>query len=111
MSTDLTVDVYHQEKLYQLPCLVVRGPGPSLLGRDWLEHLKLDWSTVHRMDSEGYVKIFPELFSEGLGTLKGVDATLHVDDKVISRPVPLALRVKVETELNMLQAEEVTKPI
>ena len=86
----VTVDVYHQEKSYQLPSLVVRGPG--LLGRDWLEHLKLDWSTVHRMDSEDYAKTFSELFSDGLGTLKGVEARARVRDaNAIGVPVPFAI--------------------
>ena len=43
-------------------------------------------------------------------TKKGVDATLHVDTKVIPRcfkprQVPLALRSKVEIELDGLQAQ------
>ena len=62
-----------------------------------------------------YAKMFPDLFSDGLGTLKGVEATLHADDKVMSRclksrPVPLALKGKIEIELDRLQAEGVTKP-
>ena len=67
----VTVDVYHQEKSYQLPHLVIKGPGPSLLCRDRLENLKLDWLTVHRMDSVDSVKMFPELCGEGLGTVEG----------------------------------------
>ena len=106
----VTVHVYHQKKSYQLPCLVVQGTCPSLLGKGWLEHLKLD------MDSVDYAQMFPELFSEGLGTLKGVEATLHVDDKMVPRcfkprPVPLALRGKVETELDRLQTQGVIKPV
>ena len=78
----VTVDVHLQEKSYQLPCLVV---GPNLLGRDWLEHLKLDWSTVHHIDSVDYARLFPELFREGIWKLKGVEAKLYVDDEVMPR--------------------------
>ena len=54
----VTVDVYHQEKSYQLPCVVVKCAGRILLGRVWLKHLKLNWSPVHRMDSADYGKYF-----------------------------------------------------
>ena len=81
----VTVDVLHQEKSYQVPWLVVQGTGPRLLGRDWLEHLKLDWSTAHHLDSLDYARLFPELFREGMGSLKGVETKLYVDDKVMPR--------------------------
>ena len=58
----VTVDVYHQDKSFQLPCLVIKGTGPSRLGKDWLEHLKLNWR----------IASFPDMFSEDLGTLKGL---------------------------------------
>ena len=68
------------------------------------------------MDSVDYAKIFPELFSDGLGTLMGIEATLHVNDKVIPYcfkpcPVPLALWGKIETELDRLQAQGVIKSV
>ena len=99
----VTIDVHHQEKSYQLLCLVVQGTGPNLLGIDWLEHWKLDWSTVHHIDSVDNARLFPELFREGLGKLKGVETKLYVDDKVMTRcfkprPIPLTLRGKIEVE-------------
>ena len=63
----VTVGVRHQEQSYTLPSLVVTGNGPNLLGRDWLEHMKLDWSAVHRVDEVDYAVMFPELFKDGLG--------------------------------------------
>ena len=39
----MQVKVKYQDQTANLPILVVAGDGPSLLGRDWLYHLKLDW--------------------------------------------------------------------
>ena len=37
------VDVTYKEYIAHLPLTVVAGRGPSLLGWDWLQHIKLDW--------------------------------------------------------------------
>ena len=112
----VTVDVRHQEQSYTLPCLVVTGYGPNLLGRDWLEHMKLDWSAVHRVDEVHYALMFPELFKDGLGKLKNVEAKLYVDSEAMPscfKPctVPLALRGKVDKVLDRLQAQGVIIPV
>ena len=97
------LQVGYNDKTYQLPSLVVKGTGPNLLGRDWLEHLKLDWIYIHRVDSEDFATMFPDLFSSGLGKLKDVEARLVIEENVTPqyfkpRPVPLSMRVKVEDE-------------
>ena len=54
--------------------------------------------------------MFPELFNKGLGTLKGVEAILHVNDKVILRcfkPRPVALELR--GQVDRLQAHGVIK--
>uniref|UniRef100_H2ZVA1 Gypsy retrotransposon integrase-like protein 1 n=1 Tax=Latimeria chalumnae TaxID=7897 RepID=H2ZVA1_LATCH len=78
-----------------LPMLVVKGHGPSLLGCDWLQELGLGWR---------------EILKKGLGTLVGTTAKLYVDSGVKPkyfkpRPLPYALREKVETELQRLESE------
>ena len=47
----ITVTVHHNNQQKTLPLLIVQGEGPSLLGRDWLEHLQLDWAAIHKICS------------------------------------------------------------
>ena len=48
---ELEVMVQYKTREKQLNLLVVTGEGPSLLGRDWLTHIKLDWSQLNHMQS------------------------------------------------------------
>ena len=68
-----------------LPLLVVEGNGPSLMGRNWVTELRLDWKTVHAMSlSHSLEDVLEnkEIFQKGLGKIKGVEAKLHVDTQV-----------------------------
>ena len=110
------LDVYHNDTQYQLYALVVPGTGPNLLGRDWLSVLQLNWAKVHRVDDEMFLEPYKDLFTTGLGKLEGVTAKLYVDETVQPRyckprPVPLAMRAKVESELDRLQEEGVIRPV
>ena len=42
------VKVQSSGQVEHLPLLVVGGNGPSLLGRDWLFKLRLDWKTIFK---------------------------------------------------------------
>ena len=42
----VTVKVQHRGQEELLSLVVVAGEGPSLLGRDWLSKLKLDWKSI-----------------------------------------------------------------
>ena len=42
-----TVTVNHHNQCKVLELLVAAGAGPSLISRDWLHELKLDWTTIH----------------------------------------------------------------
>ena len=46
-EVEVTVQYKSQEKSLNL--LVVTEEGPSLLGRDWLTHIKLDWSQLNHI--------------------------------------------------------------
>ena len=76
--------VSYEGKEFQLPLLVVKGYGPALLGRNWLEEIKLNWQTIkhltqHKKQQYEILRNHTELFEEGLGTLKGTTAKIHVD--------------------------------
>ena len=40
------VDIIHNGSNFCLPLFIVKGDKPSLLGRDWLKKVKLDWKNV-----------------------------------------------------------------
>ena len=42
----IQVTARHHAQEKQLALHIVSGSGPSLLGRDWLKHIQLDWKTI-----------------------------------------------------------------
>jgi hypothetical protein len=119
------VQIIHKGSNYTMPLLIVQGQGPSLIGRDWLSVIRLDWHNVVRSGQKGVVnKItvdqildrYPDVMKEGLGTLKGVKGHLLVDQEaepVFFKPrnVPYALRDQVNAELDRLCSEGIIEPI
>lgn len=39
-------EVEHNGQVANLPLIVIQGEGPSLLGRDWMSALKLNWHEI-----------------------------------------------------------------
>ena len=170
--------VEYGKQKYRLPITVVDGPVPTLLGRNWLKEIRLDWESIvsqrkqnnedkknkkqekeKRENSEAEVhkleegklfenlkakypevfrkclrlwkkkkltgmfvhvsdlkEIFPEIFSNQLGCLK--DLMVHIPVPVDAtprffkpRPVPYALRTRVEDELDKLEKQGVWKKV
>mgnify|MGYP007006511167 CR=1 FL=1 len=73
---------------HKLPLMIVPGSGPSLLGRNWLDLVRLVWPSVHMLnsakqpsDTVSYPAVvypvlnkYPELFVDTKGTISGVRA-------------------------------------
>jgi hypothetical protein len=106
----------------ELRLLVVHGNGPRLLGRDWLHHLKLNWKElfqVRKLPSQSLQPILSRraaVFKEELGTMRGVAATIYVENGCRPRyfrprSIPYALRPRVEEELDRLQRMGVIEPV
>ena len=108
-----------QNKVVQLH--TIKGDGPSLLGRDWLQMIKLNWAQINLVPSlspalDKLQDKHAALFQEGLGLLKDATVKLHVCPDCVPKfhkphPVPFALREGVEKKLERLQRLGVIKPV
>ena len=107
------VDVSYEGQVLTLPITVVKGNVPTLLGRDWLASLKLNWAElfpakVHRLAANGVTELlsqFPTVFTDKLGCFKDYQVHVPVPDDAVpkyfkARPVPYSLRTRVEEELD-----------
>ena len=113
------VNIEYNGQSAQLPLLVVGGSGPTLLGRDWLSQIRLDWHQIHHVHSASLQNLlarYPAVFQDGLGTLQGYEAKILVEPGAAprfnpARSVPYALRDKVDQELQRLQNEGILEPV
>ena len=114
--------VQYEQQTRELPLTVVRGHGSSLLGRDWLQHLTLNWRKINAVSKhaersvEYLVDKYGELFLDELGTIKSFQAELRVEPQ--DRPkffkahsVPYALRLPIEEELDRLEREGIINKV
>ena len=107
------VQLQYKHQVARLPLLVVKGAGPSLFGRNWLQTVRLHWHEIHWVHSsslQDLLQKYSAVFSDGLGTLEGFEAKISIDPNATprffkARSVPYALRDKVEAELERLVNE------
>ena len=102
--------------------IVVDQEGPILLGRNLMELLGISVTTDSKPDvcsiskMETFVGRYPDLFAPGLGLYKGKKFSIDVRDDVEpkffrARPLPYAMRDKVDLELNRLLKEKIIEPV
>ena len=78
----LAVDVQYKDQKASLQLVVATGRGPSLLGRDWLSKIRLDWTELcnnhacYSLSLQDILDGNSSVFSPELGTLKGATATI-----------------------------------
>ena len=113
-----TVHVQYGKENMELPLIVVKRKGPNLLGRDWLSKLQLNWKEIfsvteqesNSVNLESLLSTYREVFKDELGTIQGVKAKIYVDENAPpkyfkARPVPYALKEKIELELDRLEKQ------
>ena len=107
----INVKVQSKEQEAHLPLLVVKGNGPSLLGRNWLTKLRLNWQEIFSVRTnhslESLLQQHEGVFKDELGTLKGIEVKLRVNPQAKplfykARTVPFALHEKLQQELEQL---------
>lgn len=99
----------------------MKGPGPSLLGMDWLQVVNLNWQNTFNIQENNpqlqrILEEHNEVFSKELGTMTGTKAKIYVDPEatpkfITARPLPYAFKAKVEMELDRLQSEGILSPV
>ena len=116
-SIDKTVT--YREQSACVPLLVVKHSGPSLLGCNWLQKFTLDWREIHSIQlnpTEALLEKYHTVFQETPGTLQKFKAHIYVDPGAKpkyckARPIPYAVKGKVEEELDRLVAEGTLEPV
>ena len=124
MKGTIRVSVQYKDQEAELSLTVVAGNGTSLLGRDWLLKLRLDWpylcvNEVRPTADSSLSSILDshaEVFKDELGLVKGTAAKLYVDPSIQprfcqARSVPYALRDKVFQELDWLEKLGIIEPV
>ena len=108
----------------KLPLLVIAGAGPTLLGRDRLQKVKLDWRSLdlYKLRASTPSKLqevlqqHEQVFRDELGKVTTTTAKIHVDADAQPRfhkprLVPYAMREKVDQELQRLEERGIIEPV
>ena len=117
----METDVEYNNQKEKLPLEILDGNGPSLLGRNWLNILMLDWNHIFGVNKlenskratvqsnlvNGILNKYGEDFENKTGTLK--DTLVHntMNKDAIprfhkARQIPYALKDRVDKELDRL---------
>ncbi|GFO27254.1 Pol polyprotein [Plakobranchus ocellatus] len=121
----LQVKVEKGTETFYLPLLILDKGSNPILGRNWLSSIKIDWSQINKMsidppDYAAKIKIltstYADVFSDGIGTIKGIQGTLVLKNDFRpkfckSRPIPYALKKKVEQELDNLERQGIISSV
>ena len=72
----MDVEVRLEGQHYQFNLLIIDGDGPILLGRDWLNKLRINWSKLNQVrHSDELQRILDNhfiVFKEELGCIEGI---------------------------------------
>ena len=124
----MQVKVNYGETNKLLFLYVVEGQGPSLMGREWLNEINLNWQELNQaaettnnvasMNSEvgRLLQKYGNVFKEGLGVMNTFEARLQLKEGARpkfckARPVRFTLKAAIDRELDCLEAEGILEPV
>lgn len=114
---EVKVTVKYGRKTHNLPVQIIEGNGPTLMGRDWLRFIKLDWKNIlNVVDIEQILVKFEKVFSDTPGIIKDFTATFQLKENASpkfckARPVPYALREKVSMQLETMEKQGIIEKV
>ena len=111
-----------EDQFKKLVLVVTPGDGPSLLGRNWLNYINLNWKKLFaartaRLGSlHTLMQRHKPLFAKGLGTVELYIVSLKVQQRAKPRffkprPVPFAIRDAIGKELDRLEQQGILKKV
>ena len=114
VAGELKVTVSYDKQCKQLTLYVVEGGGPCLLGRDWLQQIRLNWKSICSVQAEGKPQVehllqrYAQVFRDDVGPMKKFKASLHLKPGSQpkfskARPAPFALKGAIDRELDRLE--------
>ena len=105
-----TVEVSFNQQTASLPVVILEGNGPTLFGRDWLNHIRLDWSEIFHigLGVKEVIAKYQNIFNAQTSSLKQLQASLKMHSNVTPkflkpRSVPYALKPTIEKDLERLE--------
>ena len=101
---------------------IIEGDRPNLLGRDCLAKIRLKWVESFSMNSESKTNLddllhkFEDIFSGELGAKENEKAKIYLKPNSIpkflkARPVPYALKNKIELEIGRMVKNNILEPV
>ena len=103
---------------------VVKNDSPSLFGREWLKYIKLDRNSIKVLQTgkstednvQELLKKYNSVFTAESGMVKGMKASLTLNENAQpkfckARPVPYALKERVEKDLERLESEGIIQKV
>ena len=84
--------VKYKDQVATLPLIIVKGMGHSLLGRNWLQSLVLDWAEINTLQHDQLQVVLDRhsaVFGSDLGALKGLEAKIAMPHPGSARLGPL----------------------
>ena len=115
------VEVHYRSYKGILKLYVVEGNGPTLLGRDWLAKIQLDWSSIKAVAASSptlsqLVERYQAVFEPGTGTMTQLSAHLSLKEQAEPRfckprPITFAIRDRVGQELDRLEESGVLRRV